>query len=162
MGVRARIIDRLTDAVRAPREVARLRAECERLRKALSEVPAGLCCMSCDRDDRRHGARSVVVANPACDACMLRWAESELVRVRAERDARISTDIDGAQAWLVARGWWFEREDASPVSEPWSAYRDTAAEPVLVADTYWRAVLHALGEELSDAWDSAPDPEDDA
>jgi hypothetical protein len=104
MGVRARIIDRLTDAVRAPREVARLRAECERLRAALSEVPAGLCCMSCDRDDRRHGARSVVVANPACDACMLRWAESELVRVRAERDARIPTDIDGAQAWAERRG----------------------------------------------------------
>ena len=119
MGVRARIIDRLTDAVRAPREVARLRAECERLRKALSEVPAGLCCMSCDRDDRRHGARSVVVANPACDACMLRWAESELVRVRAERDARIPTDIDGAQAWAVDYGMsvgtdnagWFCRDD---------------------------------------------------
>ena len=119
MGMRARIIDRLTEAVRAPREVARLRAQCERLRK------------------KRDAAIT-------------------------ERDARISTDIDGAQAWLVARGWWFEREDASPVSEPWSAYRDTAAEPVLVADTYWRAVLHALGEELSDAWDSAPDPEDDA
>ncbi len=83
-------------------------------------------------------------------------------RIQQERDARIPTDIDGAARWLGARGWWFEREDSSPLSEPWSAYRDTAAEPVLVADTYWWAVLQALGEELSEAWDSAPSPEDDA
>ena len=76
MGVRARIIDRLTEAVRAPREVARLRAQCERLRK------------------KRDAAIT-------------------------ERDARISTDIDGAQAWAVEHGMsvgsdnagWFCRDD---------------------------------------------------
>lgn len=134
--LRARAVDGATNLVRlidARRERDELRAEVERLTAERDEHALGVSVLACRID-----------------------------RVQRERDARIPTDIEGAQAWLRERGWWFEREDSSPTSEPWSAYRDTAAQPVLVADTYWWAVLQALGEELSEAWDSAPSPEGDA
>lgn len=141
------LIDERDDARRERDEYARLVATREVEIDELLRLRAEVERLTAERDEHAQG-----VSVLAC----------RIDRVQQERDARIPADIDGAQAWLAARGWWFEREDSSPLSEPWSAYRDTAAEPVLVADTYWWAVLQALGEDLSEAWNSAPSPEDDA
>lgn len=89
MGVRARIIDRITKSVRAPREVARLRAECERLMACIEAAER-------ERDEWRDEARR---AHAGWDnASDLLDAES------MECAARIPTDIDGAQAWAERRG----------------------------------------------------------
>jgi len=174
MGVRARIIDRLTDAVRAPREVVRLRAECERLRKArdlnrsaretsnagneafrrdLSALLTGDSA-PLSREDMVARVQAVIDERDKWKDEALRahdgWEySSDLLDAEiTECEARIPVDVDGAQAWAEAAGVFVRRR-----GDAWQVWRSLGSHEVhIMTGDHQQAVARAVACALDVMW----------